>query len=134
MIQTLTTQQFNERTEMLAKHCRASICDLPLMLGISKATYFAVKSGQRPVSFKTLAKLERAEEAAGLVPSSESKPAATDWNELLNAPECFDVVHALESGLGRRMLAADCERSVQSVLDEIRGRWVRQISDRAVGK
>ena len=92
-------------------------------LGVSKSYIYQIEKGKRNLSDNLKQKIE-----------ALSKPAATDWNELLNAPECFDVVHALESGLGRRMLAADCERSVQSVLDEIRGRWVRQISDRAVGK
>lgn len=64
--------EFSEKTERLAAHLRKNLNDLPPLIGISPAMFYAYRTGKNRISPKAWRKLESAEAAHGL---SQSTPA-----------------------------------------------------------
>ena len=60
--------EFSERTESLAAHLGKKLSELPEVIGISPAMFFAYRSGKNTVSGKAWRKLEKAEREAGIGP------------------------------------------------------------------
>ena len=62
----ISSHFFSQRTERLAAVMGVNIQDLPDIIGVSRRMLFGYRSGSHQVSAKALAKLEAAEEKAGI--------------------------------------------------------------------
>lgn len=61
-----TFLDFSSRTDVLAARLGVNIQDLPDYIGLSRSSLFALRKGERSVTPKNWAKLEEAENKAGL--------------------------------------------------------------------
>ncbi len=58
--------EFSERTERLARLLSKNLNDLPCLIGISPAMFYAYRTGKNLISSKAWRKLESAERDAGI--------------------------------------------------------------------
>ncbi len=71
--QNQTIDAFISRTDEIAKSLDIPKRDIGPALGISTATYFALKAGKRPISTRTWRKVERAEASLALKQSPDDQ-------------------------------------------------------------
>jgi hypothetical protein len=70
------------RTDDLAVRLGVNVQDLPDKIGISRASLFSYRTGNRPLTSKAWAKLEAAERAAGLgIAEAATGPAGGEAEE-----------------------------------------------------
>ena len=103
-VQNQTFIEFTLRTDALATRMGLDLIDLPAVIGISKATLFACRSGKNEITGKTWRLLERAENDVP-PPSSHTQDADNECptdahNELDDEVAALAEMHA---EMGRRL-------------------------------
>jgi hypothetical protein len=81
--------EFKNRVDILAAKKRLKITDMPEIIGISQSTLSGHRSGKIPISSKTWAKLEAAENEAGI---TNSPPAKTTLYPEQTSPDIATFV------------------------------------------
>lgn len=115
-----TIRDFLQRTDELAGKLGINLEDLPAKIGISRATLFFGRSGERPPSAKTLSKLKHAEEVAN---KETSKKYLNDEIETPNLME-DEKPHGAEKepGLKEALQALNSALDLLKMIIESKGK------------
>lgn len=94
---------FSSRTDTLATSLGCGIDDLPDVLGVSRASLYGYRKGRRNISNKAWAKLEQAEQAAGIGSDERDPPEVQESDadkliRLMDEMNLDDAARAVMAG------------------------------------
>lgn len=106
--QSETFRDFSKRTEALALRLGVNVEDLIDVIGVSRASLFSYRTGNRPISSKAWAKLEQAEKEAGICTSFEEEKTPYGDRTVSGRPADEPSLHQIRADLTK--LTACMER------------------------
>lgn len=119
-----TFSDFTRRTDILAAQLKVRLGDLPARLEVSRASFFAYRSGKSPITNKAWHKLLRAERESGISPplaQQISSAKAEQKGELIASASLEEILGLLPVAERARLAASYIDGHIESIEWQMNG-------------